>query len=222
MSYWLRTGMMVPADVLERKFNPNHDPKNGQFTSGVGGRATPRNNSKPVHGQRDSMPLAPTLARDLGLHSPISKDLYENYILGGGDYVLDKATFERAARYVEMNPKNVGGAIVVKFADGTTGLAKTVSFYHDPEFALAFGSATVYYQNGTAVGFYDKYDFDSKPLDQRSILNEAKTRLAGKVGLGGVTKVFDIHYGKSQKKKGFVRNFLHCIRRCGRYVGLSI
>ena len=40
MSYWLRTGMMVPADVLERKFNPNHNPKNGQFMNGAGGGKT--------------------------------------------------------------------------------------------------------------------------------------------------------------------------------------
>lgn len=37
MSYWLRTGRVIPADVLERKFNPNHDPKNGQFTNRPGG-----------------------------------------------------------------------------------------------------------------------------------------------------------------------------------------
>ncbi len=37
MSYWLRTGMMVPAEVLERKFNPDHDPKTGQFASRAGG-----------------------------------------------------------------------------------------------------------------------------------------------------------------------------------------
>ena len=65
-------------------------PKNGQFTSGAGGRATPRNNSKPVHGKRDSMPLAPTLVRDFGLQSAISKDLYENYILGGETMCLIK------------------------------------------------------------------------------------------------------------------------------------
>jgi hypothetical protein len=42
MSYWLRTGMMVPADVLELKFgpyplggNPNHG-LDGRFTTGPG------------------------------------------------------------------------------------------------------------------------------------------------------------------------------------------
>jgi hypothetical protein len=34
--------MMVPADMLERKFNSNHDPKNGQFTSGVVGAGMTR------------------------------------------------------------------------------------------------------------------------------------------------------------------------------------
>ncbi len=47
MSYWLRTGRVIPADVLERKFNPNHDPNNGQFASGAGASAGPfRNHAK--------------------------------------------------------------------------------------------------------------------------------------------------------------------------------
>jgi hypothetical protein len=42
-SVWLRTGRRPTrtADGIELKFNPYHDPRNGQFTSGPGGAALP-------------------------------------------------------------------------------------------------------------------------------------------------------------------------------------
>ncbi len=47
--------MMVPADVLERKFNPDHDPANGQFASGAGA------------GQNQDMALAKTTDDELNV-----------------------------------------------------------------------------------------------------------------------------------------------------------
>ncbi|MGR6328223.1 hypothetical protein ACU5AX_04080 [Sphingomonas sp. XXL09] len=44
-SHWLRTGRLPvwrSSDGTERKFNPYHDPRDGRFTSGPGGAASPR------------------------------------------------------------------------------------------------------------------------------------------------------------------------------------
>lgn len=46
---YLRTGRLVPTDALERKFNPYHDPRNGQFTFAPGG---PRSIADPIFSDR--------------------------------------------------------------------------------------------------------------------------------------------------------------------------
>ncbi|HEX7857467.1 MAG TPA: hypothetical protein VF503_27615 [Sphingobium sp.] len=53
--HYLRTGQW-PAEPLETKFNPNHDPANGQFTSGPGGA---RSGMAPPPAPHPSTPRTP-------------------------------------------------------------------------------------------------------------------------------------------------------------------
>ena len=75
-------------------------------------------------------------------------------------------------------------------------LLKVHNFYNSPEYFLALGRATIYYnQVGTPVGFYDQYNFDPKPWGVRSYTNEVKTRAVNAAGsLHGATP-FNIYYG---------------------------
>ena len=84
----------------------------------------------------------------------------------------------------------------VILSNGQPGIAKVHNFYHSKEYALAFGRATIYYnQTGTVVGFYDYYNFDPKPWGVRSTENEMKTRSVNAVGtLYGATP-FSVTYG---------------------------
>jgi RHS repeat-associated protein len=84
----------------------------------------------------------------------------------------------------------------------------SIDFYDsDKDLALSFGRATVSYTsiNGKIVydGFYDKYDFDSKPWGVRTYKNEIITRLYNGISNG---KSFEIFYNKL--------NFSSCEKNC--------
>jgi hypothetical protein len=53
-SHWLRTGWRLPLSAFEsegeQKFNPNHDPTNGRFTSGPGGVSSAQMGRAPAGG----------------------------------------------------------------------------------------------------------------------------------------------------------------------------
>lgn len=61
--HFLRTGRRLPASAFEssgeRKFNPNHDPMNGQFTFGAGGSGGARLGSPPQFPARSGQPSTP-------------------------------------------------------------------------------------------------------------------------------------------------------------------
>ena len=57
------------------------------------------------------------------------------------------------------------------------GTKRVVSSYSSSEYDKAFGNATLYYNSkGNIIGFFDHYDFDSKPCGERSVKNELITR----------------------------------------------
>jgi len=91
--------------------------------------------------------------------------------------------------------------VVLNNGDGTfeQDFKRVVSFYSSPEYDKVFGSATLYYNNqGNIVGFYDLYDFDSKPWGERSIKNEIITRMVNIVS-PSTAKPFSIRYGQSKR-----------------------
>jgi RHS repeat-associated protein len=144
--------------------------------------------------------------RDLGMMgnfirsqagSEFGQSLFTNYWLSGGDVTLSQERFNsivRSAGVVKGNPK----AIIL--SNGQAGLAKVHTFYNSSEYSLALGSATIYYnQAGTPVGFYDNYNFDSKPWGERSYMNEIKTRGVSAAGSAHEATPFNIYYGLHQK-----------------------
>jgi len=128
--------------------------------------------------------------------SDFSKDLFENYWLKKGTMYLSEKVFKNISEAAEKaGAKNIPGNPVIIL--GRTYIAKTVSFYKSEEFALAIGTATMLYDTkGAPVGFYDRYDFDMKSWGERSIKNEAKTRLVFDASiLTNNGKDFDLYYG---------------------------
>ena len=67
-SHYLRTGRRLPDSAfaldevrMEAKFNPNHDPENGQFTFGPGGPNWGRSRSSPTSQARPASRATPTV-----------------------------------------------------------------------------------------------------------------------------------------------------------------
>ena len=68
--------------------------------------------------------------------------------------------------------------------------------YSSKTYDYAIGSATLYIQNGNAVGLYDYYDFDSKSWGARSFKAEIATR-AARITAPNTAKNFSTCYGKT-------------------------
>jgi hypothetical protein len=125
--------------------------------------------------------------------SAFSQDMFQNYWLSKGNVNLSQQRFNsivKAAGIVKGSPRPV------TLSNGQQGVAKVHSFYNSPEYGLALGSATIYYdQAGTAVGFYDNYNFAAKPWGERSYTNEIKTRAVNAAGTAQGATPFSIYYG---------------------------
>jgi RHS repeat-associated protein len=125
--------------------------------------------------------------------SAFSQDMFQNYWLSGGNVNLSPSRFNsivNAAGAVKGSPWSV------TLSNGQPGVAKVHSFYNSSEYGLALGRATIYYnQAGTAVGFYDNYNFDPKPWGERSYENEIKTRAVNTAGNAYGATPFNIYYG---------------------------
>ncbi|TAM92963.1 MAG: hypothetical protein EPN39_21215 [Chitinophagaceae bacterium] len=136
--------------------------------------------------------------------SEFSKDLFENYWNGKGNLELSGERFAGILMYVkDKNPKS-SAPVPVNFLNSkgeiiTSGSKKAVSFYSSPEYDKAFGTATLYYNSkGNIIGFYDKYDFDSKPWGERSTKNEIITRSV-EMFSPDKARDFDIDFGYSNR-----------------------
>ncbi|MGH7429942.1 MAG: hypothetical protein ACREJ4_16525, partial [Candidatus Methylomirabilaceae bacterium] len=92
------------------------------------------------------------------VESPIEKDLFEHYWLGRGtDVELTEEQFARVVDVVSGLPQ--GDAEAVPFGDRT--LLRRQFGFPPGEFDAAFGTGSVFYnQEGRAVGFFDRYNFD--------------------------------------------------------------
>ena len=77
---------------------------------------------------------------------------------------------------------------------------RAINFYSSSEYDKAFGTATLYYNSkGNIIGFFDHYDFDSKPWGERSFINELITRAVETVS-PSEAKDFKIRYGYSKRQ----------------------
>ncbi len=83
--------------------------------------------------------------------------------------------------------------------NGEQGIATTHNFYDkNNPYALVLGIATIYYHNGIAVGFKDRYNFNWKCLlgkNRRKLSYELKVRAVSIFGFLYGAKPFDITYG---------------------------
>jgi RHS repeat-associated protein len=128
------------------------------------------------------------------LESDFENKLWGMYVRGRvAKYQLSDSEFKSivlaATPYSDIRPS------AVTFSDGSAGLAQLVSTYGNKEMGYAIGSATLYLQNGTAVGLRDTYDFDPKPWGERPRPAEIVTRVANGFSQTGQSG-FKVCYGK--------------------------
>ena len=125
--------------------------------------------------------------------SDFSKDLFENYWLGGGDMTLSTDRFNAIANAAKKLPRQLYS---VTLSNGQPGTLAIVNFYGNAEYSLAFGRATIYYnRQGQPVGFYDYYDFDPKAWGIRPNSAEIKTRMVNAAGALYGAQPYSITYG---------------------------
>ena len=137
--------------------------------------------------------------------SEFSKNLFENYWNGNGDFELSGERFAGILLYVKENAPKYSNQMPAIFIDANNGKVvghgtkRVVSFYSSSEYDKAFGNATLYYNSkGNIIGFFDHYDFDSKPWGERSVKNELITR-AVETFSPSEAKDFKIRYGYSKR-----------------------
>lgn len=103
--------------------------------------------------------------------------MFEHYWIGGGTYTLSLQRFIAIVTWAGKAGAENLPELRTKF-NGQDAIARNVSFYASPEYSLAFGTATIYYDlNNDPIGFYDVYNFDAKDWGTRSFSNEVKTRM---------------------------------------------
>ena len=117
--------------------------------------------------------------------SGVAKDMFSNYWAGNGDISLTGEQFAGILMYIKESDQSP------TVADGSS---KVIDFYNSQVYSLAFGRATITADEKQRItGFKDIYDFDSKPIGQRNLINEIKTRAVNmaskKLGNGKSFKV---------------------------------
>ncbi len=128
------------------------------------------------------------------LKSETEMDYFDHYWLGKGSKVLQADEFSDIVKTPGAQPLTEPYEVIIK---GRKVLAQKVNYYKDKEYRYALGVATVYLDPETRdpVGFFDNYNFDSRPWGTRSWKAEMSTRsvdLAG--GLSGA-KDYNVCYG---------------------------
>lgn len=134
------------------------------------------------------------LIRDL-LPRGFSRDMFDNYIQGKGDYELSRDRFQDIVNAANAMPppklKDVVGP-------NSEYLQRRIYDFSDsPDYRRSLGSASLFYdRSGQPVGFYDKYNFDPA-IGKRKSWPEIQTRMmhAGRSLLPEAAKPFQIRYG---------------------------
>jgi RHS repeat-associated protein len=133
------------------------------------------------------------------LDTDLSKDLFENYWNSGGDVRLSTDQFGQIVRSAQTLTPTYTSEIVTSYRSVLT--RNTYSFY-GTQFANSVGSGMIFRnQAGTAVGFYDGFDLDSKDWGQRPYWKEALVRTAAAAASVHGAKPFNVSYGSCRKPK---------------------
>jgi len=117
-----------------------------------------------------------------------------------------KLTSREFAYLIRSGKINVSSSIKI----GDNEYACTIDFYNsnnDLRFSFGRSTVTYYVKDGVRIynGFYDTYDFDSKPWGTRSPINEIITRTYDSISSGSS---FEIFYNQSMlfQQEGFIQN----------------
>ncbi|MBQ9476937.1 MAG: RHS repeat-associated core domain-containing protein [Bacteroidales bacterium] len=136
------------------------------------------------------------------LSSDFSKSLFDNYWLGLGDRVLSGKEFAGILMYLKETKSYTKQKDVFLLGDTERlypGSSAIADFYNSPNYARAFGRATIYLNpKGRIIGFYDTYDFNSLAVGKRTLKNEIITRLVN-IASPSNSKKYEIRYGYHSK-----------------------
>jgi RHS repeat-associated protein len=180
--------------------------KEGGFLAGaMGGRPSPSAAPERVDATSVGARLSQGGRPDLGrignsirdqVESPLEKDLLEHYWLGRGtNVVLTEDQFGRVVDVVSGLPQPDAEAVSL----GDQTLLRRQFGFPPGEFDAAFGTGSVFYnQEGRAIGFYDRYNFDMR---WRGSLGPTGKVIGVRAAcaLAGNCVPFDITYGQHVK-----------------------
>lgn len=148
-----------------------------------------------IEGQRPNLGW-PNSIRDL-LPRGFSRDMFDNYILGKGDYQLSPGRFQDIVDTTARLRQPPSNPVYVTGLNGEPLQRVTYNFSSAPDYARSLGSASLFYDGaGNPVGFYDDYNFDPA-VDKRKLWPEIETRAVHAVHpfLPATTRPFQIRYG---------------------------
>ncbi len=129
------------------------------------------------------------------LDSQVEKDNFTRYWLGQGDLHLTTDSFNAISAEISRELPTYGG-YHIGTSSGVVFAYKT-DFY-STSFDGLLGSAWVFYdKKGVPIGLFDRYDFNMKNWDERTLSNHTKTfgaRLLSEVS-SNCARPFNITYG---------------------------
>ena len=182
-------------DALDRFASSGLAFAGGNPTPAAEGRQTAAQPRQPGQGERPDLGGIGNAIRDQ-VESPIEKDLFEHYWLGRGTNVeLTDDEFGRVVNVV--SGLSQPDAEVIALGDET--LSRKQFGFPPGEFDAAFGTASVFYdQQGKAVGFYDRYNFD---IRWRGSVSPTAKVIGVRAGcaVAGSCVSFDITHGRFVK-----------------------
>lgn len=122
------------------------------------------------------------------LDSEFEKKCFDHYWYGNGSkMILTENEWSGIKQHAELkyNENNID----------SSSNSVSISFYDNPTYNYALGTATVYFNKGKAVGLTDRYDFNALEEGQRSEEAEKITNLINSLGNVYGANPYDIAYG---------------------------
>lgn len=130
-----------------------------------------------------------TIAK-LFLDSEFELKCFDNYWFAMGNMVLTDNDWQGIKKHAESEYANSGTN------SGTNLKRVEINFYNNPEYNYALGRSSVFFEDNTAVGFDDTYDFNALEEGVRDAFTELGVFIVGSFGELYGAKSYKITYGK--------------------------